>query len=28
VVVTHDLKLASRMERVYELDRGTLTERQ
>jgi lipoprotein-releasing system ATP-binding protein len=28
VVVTHDLKLASRMERVYELDRGTLTARQ
>lgn len=27
VVVTHDLKLASRMERIYELDRGTLTER-
>jgi len=27
VVVTHDLKLASRMERVYELDRGTLSER-
>ena len=27
VVVTHDLKLASRMERVYELERGTLTER-
>ncbi|HXW75650.1 MAG TPA: lipoprotein-releasing ABC transporter ATP-binding protein LolD [Steroidobacteraceae bacterium] len=27
VVVTHDLKLASRMERVYELDRGMLTER-
>jgi lipoprotein-releasing system ATP-binding protein len=28
VVVTHDLKLASRMERVYELERGTLTARQ
>jgi lipoprotein-releasing system ATP-binding protein len=27
VVVTHDLKLASRMERVYELERGTLSER-
>jgi lipoprotein-releasing system ATP-binding protein len=27
VVVTHDLKLASRMERVYELERGALTER-
>jgi lipoprotein-releasing system ATP-binding protein len=27
VVVTHDLKLASRMERVYELERGTLITR-
>ncbi|HLQ08191.1 MAG TPA: lipoprotein-releasing ABC transporter ATP-binding protein LolD [Steroidobacteraceae bacterium] len=27
VVVTHDLKLATRMERVYELERGTLTAR-
>jgi lipoprotein-releasing system ATP-binding protein len=27
VVVTHDLKLARRMERVYELDEGTLAER-
>jgi lipoprotein-releasing system ATP-binding protein len=27
VVVTHDLKLASRMERVYEIERGTLTAR-
>ncbi len=27
VVVTHDLKLASRMERVYEIERGTLTVR-
>jgi lipoprotein-releasing system ATP-binding protein len=27
VVVTHDLKLASRMERVYELERGTLISR-
>jgi lipoprotein-releasing system ATP-binding protein len=27
VVVTHDLKLASRMERVYELERGTLLTR-
>ncbi len=27
VVVTHDLKLASRMERIYELDRGTLRPR-
>jgi len=27
VVVTHDLKLASRMERVYELERGTLLAR-
>jgi len=27
VVVTHDLKLASRMGRVYELERGTLTAR-
>jgi lipoprotein-releasing system ATP-binding protein len=25
VVVTHDLKLANRMERVYEIERGTLT---
>ena len=25
VVVTHDLKLASRMEKVYEIERGTLT---
>ena len=24
VVVTHDLKLAARMERIYELQRGTL----
>jgi lipoprotein-releasing system ATP-binding protein len=28
VVVTHDLRLASRMERVYELERGVLTARQ
>jgi lipoprotein-releasing system ATP-binding protein len=28
VVVTHDLRLAARMERVYELDRGVLTARQ
>src|SRR5438067_518437 len=27
VVVTHDLRLATRMERVYELERGTLAER-
>jgi lipoprotein-releasing system ATP-binding protein len=27
VVVTHDLKLASRMERIYELERGTLISR-
>ena len=27
VVVTHDLKLATRMERVYELERGTLSAR-
>jgi lipoprotein-releasing system ATP-binding protein len=27
VVVTHDLRLATRMERVYELDAGTLTAR-
>jgi lipoprotein-releasing system ATP-binding protein len=27
VVVTHDLRLANRMEHVYELDRGTLTPR-
>src|SRR3981081_3359555 len=27
VVVTHDLRLATRMERVYELERGTLTAR-
>jgi lipoprotein-releasing system ATP-binding protein len=27
VVVTHDLQLASRMERVYELEAGVLTER-
>jgi lipoprotein-releasing system ATP-binding protein len=27
VVVTHDLRLAARMERVYELERGTLTAR-
>ncbi|HYB65073.1 MAG TPA: lipoprotein-releasing ABC transporter ATP-binding protein LolD [Steroidobacteraceae bacterium] len=27
VVVTHDLKLARRMERVYELEEGTLAER-
>jgi lipoprotein-releasing system ATP-binding protein len=25
VIVTHDLKLANRMERVYEIERGTLT---
>jgi lipoprotein-releasing system ATP-binding protein len=28
VVVTHDLKLANRMERVYEIERGTLTLRE
>jgi lipoprotein-releasing system ATP-binding protein len=28
VVVTHDLGLARRMDRVYELERGTLTERE
>ena len=27
VVVTHDLRLARRMERVYELEAGALTER-
>jgi ABC-type cobalamin/Fe3+-siderophores transport system ATPase subunit len=27
VVVTHDLKLAQRMERIYELERGTLIAR-
>jgi lipoprotein-releasing system ATP-binding protein len=27
VVVTHDLRLAQRMDRVYELERGTLAER-
>jgi lipoprotein-releasing system ATP-binding protein len=27
VVVTHDLRLASRMERVYELERGVLSAR-
>ncbi|MBS0377642.1 MAG: lipoprotein-releasing ABC transporter ATP-binding protein LolD [Proteobacteria bacterium] len=27
VVVTHDLKLAGRMERIYELERGTLKSR-
>jgi lipoprotein-releasing system ATP-binding protein len=27
VVVTHDLKLAGRMERIYELERGTLISR-
>jgi len=27
VVVTHDLRLATRMQRVYELERGTLTAR-
>jgi len=27
VVVTHDLRLATRMERVYELERGTLSAR-
>jgi lipoprotein-releasing system ATP-binding protein len=27
VVVTHDLRLAGRMERIYELERGTLGER-
>jgi len=27
VVVTHDARIASRMERVYELERGTLTAR-
>ncbi|HEV8019422.1 MAG TPA: lipoprotein-releasing ABC transporter ATP-binding protein LolD [Steroidobacteraceae bacterium] len=28
VIVTHDLRLAERMERVYELERGVLSERQ
>jgi len=28
VVVTHDVRLAGRMERIYELERGTLTVRQ
>jgi lipoprotein-releasing system ATP-binding protein len=27
VVVTHDLKLATRMDRIYELERGSLSER-
>jgi lipoprotein-releasing system ATP-binding protein len=27
VVVTHDLRLANRMERIYEIQSGTLTER-
>jgi lipoprotein-releasing system ATP-binding protein len=27
VVVTHDLKLAMRMDRIYELERGSLSER-
>ena len=27
VVVTHDIRLASRMERVYEIEKGRLTER-
>ena len=27
VVVTHDVKLAARMERIYELEGGTLTPR-
>ena len=27
VVVTHDLRLATRMQRVYELEHGTLAER-
>jgi lipoprotein-releasing system ATP-binding protein len=27
IVVTHDLRLAGRMERIYELERGTLLER-
>jgi lipoprotein-releasing system ATP-binding protein len=27
VVVTHDLRLAKRMDRIYELERGTLSER-
>ena len=27
VVVTHDLRLAARMEQTYELDRGTLISR-
>jgi lipoprotein-releasing system ATP-binding protein len=27
VVVTHDMRLASRMERVYEIQGGRLTER-
>jgi lipoprotein-releasing system ATP-binding protein len=27
IVVTHDMRLASRMERIYAIDRGVLTER-
>jgi lipoprotein-releasing system ATP-binding protein len=27
VVVTHDERLASRMERIYEIEKGRLTER-
>jgi lipoprotein-releasing system ATP-binding protein len=28
VVVTHDIRLAARMDRIYEIERGVLLERQ